>query len=179
VAQVQQQAQPQDQPQQQTEAQAEQQVQAATQQEEVAEEIAEGTAGTEEEWTMPLPLDQVDLEASLVMAVPADSGGLDPHRAASGANYMSHGLVYSGPLDRDPRDNTMTSGLTTPEWIDPVSLRMHVNHAKFHDGSTLVAGDLAFSYDRMGEVAKYHDRGAACPHSVCRRGSFRPQRRVG
>jgi ABC-type transport system substrate-binding protein len=144
--------------------QAEQQAQQAEQQQQVAEEVAEGAAGTEEEWTMPLPLDQVDLDAELVMAVPADSGGLDPHRAASAANYISHGLVYSGPLDRDPRDNSMTAGLTTPEWIDPVTLRMHVTPAKFHDGSTLVAGDLVFSYNRMGEVAEYHDGGATSDH---------------
>ena len=96
-------------------------------QQETAAEVAEGAAGeSEEEWSMPRPLSEVDLDAELVVAVGADSGGLDPHRAASAANYISHGLVYSGPLDRDPRDNSMIAGLATPEWIDPVTLRLDI-----------------------------------------------------
>ena len=164
VAQAQQQAQPQARQQAQQQQQADQQAQAAAQQEEVAEEIAEGAGETEEEWSMPLPLDQVDLDAEVTIAVPSDSGGLDHHRTGSAQNYISHGAVYSGPLDRDPRDNSMAAGLATPEWIDPVTLRLDIIPAKFHDGSTLVAGDMVFSYDRMGGLAEYHQGGETSDH---------------
>ena len=144
--------------------QADQQAQAAARQEEVVEELAEGAGETEEEWSMPLPLDQVDLDAEVTIAVPSDSGGLDHHRTGSAQNYISHGAVYSGPLDRDPRDNSMAAGLATPEWIDPVTLRLDIIPAKFHDGSTLVAGDMVFSYDRMGGLAEYHQGGETSDH---------------
>ena len=107
--------------------QADQQAQAAARQEEVVEELAEGAGETEEDWSMPRPLDEVDLDSEVVIAVPSDAGGLDHHRAGSAQNYISHGAVYSGPLDRDPRDNSMVAGLATPEWIDPVTLRLD-NH---------------------------------------------------
>ena len=161
---MQQQAQQQQQQQAMQQQQAEQQAQAATQQEEVAEEIAEGVGEVEEEWSMPRPLDEVDLDAEIVIAVGSDSGGLDHHRTGSAQNYISHGAVYSGPLDRDPRDNSMYAGLATPEWIDPVTLRLDIIPAKFHDGSTLVAGDMVFSYDRMGGLAEYHQGGETSDH---------------
>ncbi|MCY3570779.1 MAG: ABC transporter substrate-binding protein [Chloroflexi bacterium] len=161
---MQQQAQQQQQQQAMQQQQADQQAQAATQQEEVAEEIAEGVGEAEEEWSMPRPLDEVDLDAEIVIAVGSDSGGLDHHRTGSAQNYISHGAVYSGPLDRDPRDNSMYAGLATPEWIDPVTLRLDIIPAKFHDGSTLVAGDMVFSYDRMGGLAEYHQGGETSDH---------------
>ncbi|MCY3920987.1 MAG: hypothetical protein OXG27_01150 [Chloroflexi bacterium] len=113
---MQQQAQQQQQQQAMQQQQAEQQAQAATQQEEVAEEIQEGAEELETDWSMPRPLDEVDLDAEIVIAVGSDSGGLDHHRTGSAQNYISHGAVYSGPLDRDPRDNSMYAGLATPEW---------------------------------------------------------------
>ena len=144
--------------------QADQQAQAATRQEQAAQEARAGAGESEEEWSMPLPLDQVDLDADVTIAVPSDAGGLDHHRAGSAQNYISHGAVYSGPLDRDPRDNSMAAGLATPEWIDPVTLRLDIIPAKFHDGSTLVAGDMVFSYDRMGGIADYHQGGETSDH---------------
>ena len=144
--------------------QADQQAQAATRQEQAAQEARAGAGESEEEWSMPLPLDQVDLDAEVTFAVQADAGGLDHHRAGSAQNYASHGAVYSGPLDRDPRDNSMVAGLATPEWIDPVTLRLDIIPAKFHDGSTLVAGDMVFSYDRMGGIADYHQGGETSDH---------------
>ena len=127
--------------------------------------IAAEAAGEEADFSEPWPLDQVDLDAELVIGVQADGGGLDQHRVGSGnANAISNGVVYSGPLDRDPRDNGSHAGIATPEWIDATNIRLTITPAEFHNGSIVTAHDLVFSYNRMGGIAEYHQGGATTDH---------------
>ncbi len=129
-----------------------------------AEEQAQAQA-EEAECSVPWPLDQVDLNASIVAGVAGDNRGLDQMRSGSAANYYSHGAVCNAAMEVDPRDNTVISTVVTPEWIDPVTIRAAVAPAPFHDGSTVTAHDLVFSYERVGGVAAYHDGGAASDHA--------------
>ena len=127
--------------------------------------IAAGVAGEEAEFSVPWPLDQVDLDAELVMTVVADQGGLDQHRVGSQTNNVSHGLVFDGALDPDPRDNSRHAGIATPEWIDATNIRLEITPAVFHDGSIMTAHDLVFSYNRMGGIAEYHQGGETTDHA--------------
>ena len=127
--------------------------------------IAAAVAGEAPEFSVPWPLDQVDLDAEIVMTVVGDPGGLDQHRVGSVTNTISHGLVFSGPLDRDPRDNRHHAGIATPEWIDATNIRLDITPAEFHDGSIMTAHDLVFSYNRMGGIAEYHQGGETSDHA--------------
>ena len=123
-----------------------------------------GGMAEDAEFTVPWPLDQVDLDASIVNAVAADRGGLDQMRAGSFGNYHSHGAVFGTAMDVDPRDGSAIPSLAAPEWIDPVTIRASVVPAPFHDGSILTAHDVVFSYDRMGGLAEYHQGGETTDH---------------
>ena len=127
--------------------------------------IAAAVAGEAPEFSVPWPLDQVDLDAEIVMTVVGDPGGLDQHRIGSVTNTISHGLVFSGPLVRDPRNNRHLPGIATPEWIDATNIRLDILPAEFHDGSIMTAHDLVFSYNRMGGLAEYHQGGETSDHA--------------
>ena len=127
--------------------------------------IAAAVAGEAPEFSVPWPLDQVDLDAEIVMTVVGDPGGLDQHRIGSVTNTISHGLVFSGPLVRDPRNNRHVPGIATPEWIDATNIRLDILPAEFHDGSIMTAHDLVFSYNRMGGLAEYHQGGETSDHA--------------
>ena len=147
----------------QAEAQAEEQAEQVEQAEEQAEEAE--VVGVVGEFTVPWPLDQIDLDASIVGVVPGDQGGLDALRAGSFGNHSSHGAVFNAAMDEDPRDGSATPSLAAPEWIDATSIRATVTPAPFHDGSILTAHDMVFSFNRMGGLAEYHDGGAATDHA--------------
>ncbi len=123
-----------------------------------------GGMAEDAEFSVPWPLDEVDLDASIVTAVPSDNGGLDQGRTASFTNFYSHGAVFGPAMQVDPRDNTLIATVATPEWIDPVSIRAAIAPAPFHDGSTVTAHDLVFTHERAGGVAEYHDGGATSDH---------------
>ena len=110
----------------------------------------------EAECSVPWPLDQVDLDASIVTARADDGGGLDQQRNGSFTNYHSHAAVFNAAMEVDPRDANPIPSLATPEWIDRVTVRASVVPAPFHDGSILTAHDVVFSYDRMAGKAAYH-----------------------
>ena len=158
---MQQQAEQQPQQQQAQQQQAEQQAEAVEQQEQatVADALAE-----EAECSVPWPLDQVDLDASIVTARADDGGGLDQQRNGSFTNYHSHAAVFNAAMEVDPRDANPIPSLATPEWIDRVTVRASVVPAPFHDGSILTAHDVVFSYDRMAGKAAYHQGGETTDH---------------
>ena len=123
-----------------------------------------GGMAEDAEFSVPWPLDQIDLDASIVAAVVSDNGGLDQGRTGSFTNFYSHGAVFGSAMQVDPRDNTVMATLATPEWIDPVTIRAAIAPATFHDGSTVTAHDLVFTHERVGGVAEYHDGGATSDH---------------
>ena len=116
------------------------------------------------EFTVPWPLDQVDLDASIVGVVPSDQGGVDQHRSASITNHYSHGAVFNAPMAIDPRDGLPIPDLAAPEWIDATSIVASVVPAPFHDGSILTAHDMVFNFDRKGGLAEYHQGGETSDH---------------
>ena len=115
------------------------------------------------DFSVPWPLDQVDLDAEIVTAVVADSGGLDIHRTGSALNAVNS-AVFNAVLALDPRDSSVLPSLAAPEWIDPVTVRAAVVPAPFHDGSIVTAHDVVFSFDRVGLVAEYHQGGETTDH---------------
>jgi peptide/nickel transport system substrate-binding protein len=117
------------------------------------------------EWSVPWPLDEIDLDATIHFAVPADSGGLDQHRIGSEANYTSHGAVLDGLVEVSPLTKDLIPHLATLEWADEGATCIGTpNRAMFHDGSLVTAHDFAFTYDRMGGVAEYHQGGETSDH---------------
>ena len=127
----------------------------------MADEEAPATAA---EFSVPWPLDQVDLDASIVASISSRQEGTDQHRAGSQGNAYSHGAVFNAAMEIDPADGSAIPSLAAPEWIDNVSLRATVEPAPFHDGSILTAHDMVFSYDRMGGRAEYHQGGETTDH---------------
>ena len=117
------------------------------------------------DWSVPWPLDEIDLDATITVAVPADSGGLDQHKIGSEANYMSHGAVLDGLVEISPLTKDLIPHLATLEWADEGATCIGTpNRAMFHDGSVVTAHDFAFTYDRMGGVAEYHQGGETSDH---------------
>ncbi len=134
--------------------------------EEVSNVAAALTAEAEfVDWSVPWPIDEIDLDATITLAVPVDSGGLDQHKVGSDANYMSHGAVLDGLVEISPETKDLIPHLATLEWADEGATCIGtVNGAMFHDGSPVTAHDFAFTYDRMGGVAAYHDGGETSDH---------------
>ena len=120
--------------------------------------------GETEDFSVPWPLDEIDLDATIVGVVPSDSGGLDQMRLGSKGNQYSHGAAFSAVMEWEPASAAAIPHLAAPEWVDPTSIVASVVPAPFHDGSILTAHDMVFSYDRMGGKAAYHQGGETTDH---------------
>ena len=120
--------------------------------------------GDTEGFTVPWPLDEVDLDATIITVVPSDQGGLDQHRTGSKLNHYSNGAVFSPAMEWEPAAGAAIPHLAAPEWVDPTSIVASVAPAPFHDGSILTAHDVVFSYDRMAGKAAYHQGGETTDH---------------
>ena len=130
----------------------------------VAAVAAVAVLGDTEDFTVPWPLDQVDLDATIIPVVPSDVGGLDQMRTGSKSNLYSHGAVFSPTMEWEPASAAAIPHLAAPEWVDPTSIVASVAPAPFHDGSILTAHDIVFSYDRMAGKAAYHQGGETTDH---------------
>ena len=130
----------------------------------VAAVAAVAVLGETEDFSVPWPLDEIDLDASIVGVVPSDSGGLDQMRLGSKGNQYSHGAAFSAVMEWEPASAAAIPHLAAPEWVDPTSIVASVVPAPFHDGSILTAHDMVFSYDRMGGKAAYHQGGETTDH---------------
>ena len=146
--------------------QAEQQAQQAEAQEQTEQDQAEQQAEQQEQQqaVAPAPFADLDLDATITTAVARDGGGLDPIRSGSHVNYISHGNVYDAGIVFDPDDNSVRPHMITPEFVDDVTMVAQVMPAMFHDGSILTADDMVFTYDRMGNIAEYHQGGETTDH---------------
>ncbi len=162
---AQQQAQQQQQ-QQAAEQQAEQQAQQAEAQEQTEQEQAEQQAEQQEQQqaVAPAPFADVDLDATITTAVARDGGGLDPIRSGSHVNYVSHGNVYDAGISFHPDSNEVLPHMVGLEFVDDVTIVADVRPAMFHDGSILTAEDMVFTYERMGNIAEYHQGGETTDH---------------
>ena len=117
------------------------------------------------DWTVPWPINEIDLDAEIVFAISFDQGGLDQHKIGSDGNYISHGAVHDSLVEISPETKDLLPHLCTLEWADEGGVCIGTPaRAMFHDGSWLTAHDLAFTYDRMGGVAAYHQGGETSDH---------------
>ena len=68
-------------------------------------------------------------------------------------------------MEISPETKDLLPHLCTLEWADEGGVCIGTPaRAMFHDGSWLTAHDLAFTYDRMGGVAEYHNGGETSDH---------------
>ena len=146
--------------------QAEQQAQQAAQQEQTEAEQADEQADEQAEQAAvaPAPFEDVDLDATITTAVARDGGGLDPIRSGSHVNYISHGNVYDAGIAFHPDNNDVLPHMVALEFADDVTILADVQPALFHDGSILTAEDMVFTYERMGNIAEYHQGGETTDH---------------
>ena len=130
--------------------------------------IAAEAAGEEADFSEPWPLDQVDLDAELVMTVVQ----ADPRRPGSASRWerqrqrhLERRRLQRAPGPRSARP-TAIARRDRHAGVD----RCHEHPAgrslpaEFHNGSIVTAHDLVFSYNRMGGIAEYHQGGATTDH---------------
>ena len=121
-------------------------------------------AQAQQQAVAPAPFADVDLDAHITTAVACDGGGLDPIRSGSHVNYVSHGNVYDAGIAFDPDNNDVLPHMVALEYVGDTTIVAAVQPARFHDGSILTAEDMVFTYERMGNVAEYHQGGETTDH---------------
>src|SRR5262245_19134683 len=112
-------------------------------------------------WPAPAPTSAQDTRArggTLVVAIPADPGHLNPAITTSGATHTAAELLYNGLLGRDERGNPL------PELAE--SWQVEQNGAvyrfrlqdgvKWHDGTPFTSADVKFTFDEI--LLKFHAR---------------------
>ncbi len=158
--QEQQQEQPAAQQQAQQEQAAEQQAQQAAQQEEQQSAGETTRLDSDEDQTAAEP--EVDLDATLNVAINRQGGGFDPQRSGSQTNYMNASAVFEAGMSNHPDTAALEANLVSRiEIIDPTNLNFHVAQGVFfHDGSEYTAADMQFNFERVAGEAAYHEGGA-------------------
>ena len=132
--------------------------QAEEQAEQVEEEEEEAEEAEEEE--QAVATGEIDTEATLRLALAADNGGLDPHRSGSQVNYQNSHGVFSRPVEFAPETGNPVGNLVSWELPDDVTWNITVkDNIFFHNGQQLTAEDLIFTYERVGNIAEYHQGG--------------------
>ena len=168
------QAQQQDQPQ---PAPAAQQQQAMQQQQ--ADQQAQQTVQQEEQQstaTTPVQPDrdedqqaaepEVDLDATVNLAIGRYTAGLDPQRSGSQTNYVNGACAFDSGMSNHPETAALQPNLVESiEIVDPTNLIMNVTRGiMFHTGAPYTAEDLQFNFERVAGVAAYHEGGESSDH---------------
>ena len=156
--------------------QAEQQAQQVEQQEAqegTVEAIERDETDVDEEATEP----EVDLDATVRVAIGRYTAGLDPQRSGSQTNYVNGACTFDSGMSNHPETAALEPNLVAAiEIVDPTNLIMRVTPGiKFHSGAPYTAEDLQFNFERVAGVAAYHEGGEASDHSnqwATARGTF-------
>ena len=156
--------------------QAEQQAQQVEQQEAqegTVEAIERDETDVDEEATEP----EVDLDATVRVAIGRYTAGLDPQRSGSQTNYVNGACTFDSGMSNHPETAALEPNLVEAiEIVDPTNLIMRVTPGiKFHSGAPYTAEDLQFNFERVAGVAAYHEGGEASDHSnqwATARGTF-------
>ncbi len=178
VAQVQQQEQPQPQPAQQqaqpqqagqplqAEQQAEQQAQQVEQQEQQERGTVEAIEREEAEQDQQAAEPQVDLDATVRVAIGRYTAGLDPQRSGSQTNYVNGACTFDSGMSNHPETAALQPNLVQlPEIVDPTNIIFHVTPGiMFHTGTPYTAHDLQFNFERVSSAASYHQGGDTSDH---------------
>ena len=160
--QQQQQAEPQQQAMQQQ--QAEQQAQQAEQQAEAG--TAEAIEREEAEEDVEAAEPEVDLDATVRLAIGRYTAGLDPQRSGSQTNYVNGACTFDAGMSNHPDTAALEPNLVQAvEIVDPTNVIMHVTQGiKFHSGTPYTAHDLQFNFERVAGEAEYHQGGETSDH---------------
>ena len=151
--------------------QAEQQEQQAEQQAQQAEQQAQaGTAEAierdEAEEDVEAAEPEVDLDATLRVAIGRYTAGLDPQRSGSQTNYVNGACTFDSGMSNHPDTAALEPNLVAEvEVVDPTNLIMHVaDGINFHNGPPYTAHDLQFNFERVAGEAEYHQGGETSDH---------------
>ena len=92
---------------------------------------------------------------SLVYAVAAEPGKLDPQNNAILPGMMIEKQIYDPLIDKDPETGEFIPALATAwEWTDSTHLKMTLREGvKWHDGSDFTAADVVYTIGRFAEGA--------------------------
>ena len=159
-----------------TQQQVEQQAQQVEQQEAqegTVEAIERDETDVDEEATEP----EVDLDATVRVAIGRYTAGLDPQRSGSQTNYVNGACTFDSGMSNHPETAALEPNLVAAiEIVDPTNLIMRVTPGiKFHSGAPYTAEDLQFNFERVAGAAAYHEGGEASDHSnqwATARGTF-------
>ena len=165
--QVQQQQQHQPMQQDQAEQQAEQQAQQVEQQEQQAEEgTVEAIEREEAEEDVEAAEPEVDLDATVRVAIGRYTAGLDPQRSGSQTNYVNGACTFDSGMSNHPETAALQPNLVQlPEIVDPTNVIFHVTPGiMFHTGTPYTAHDLQFNFERVSSAAEYHQGGETSDH---------------
>lgn len=90
-------------------------------------------------------------EEIIRIASPYPTTTLDPMRSAAAGNIETYGQLYSRLLRRNPESGALESGLAESWEIsaDGLTYTFKLRDAKFSDGSSISADDVAFSLERV------------------------------
>ncbi len=133
--------------------------------EEQAQAQAEEQAEEEQAAEQAQAVAQVNLDAEVRFAIAGDAGGTDYMRSGSHLNYIVNGSVFTTPMFFDNVSSKLTVNTASFEVVDPTNYIIHaLDGIKWHDGSAHTADDIMFSFERMGELAAYHDGGESTDH---------------
>ncbi|MGE5653897.1 MAG: ABC transporter substrate-binding protein, partial [Bacillota bacterium] len=97
---------------------------------------------------------------SLVVAIPTDPDKLDPHKAAAAATEEILFNVYEGLLKSDPKGElvpALAESWTIEDGGKLYTFKLRQN-VVFHNGKTMTAEDVKFSFDRIRDKATGHPR---------------------
>ena len=108
---------------------------------------------------------EVDFDATLRIAEPADNGGLDHMRSGSQGNAFYAAAVFDEATASDPETGNPVGILLQWENPDEVTWNFTVKDGVFfHNGQQLTAEDMIFTYERAGGLAEYHQGGDTSDH---------------
>ena len=108
---------------------------------------------------------EIDTEATLRLALASDNGGLDPIRSGSQVNYINSHGVFERSVWLEPDKGTPQPNLLSWENPDELIWSLTVkDNVFFHNGQQLTAEDIIFTYERVGNIAEYHQGGETSDH---------------
>src|SRR5579883_54867 len=109
-----------------------------------------------------LPLDKVDLNATLKVAITGDAGNLDPQSLAGVANLPNVTTIFDFPFDFDHTTKAVVGKMVDFQWMNNnTMLQFKVRPGiTFHNGEPFDAAALKFSIDRCLNRTDYNKGGS-------------------
>ena len=109
---------------------------------------------------------EVDLDATVRVAIGRYTAGLDPQRSGSQTNYVNGAATFDSGMSNHPETAALEPNLVQlPEIVDPTNVIFHVTPGvMFHNGTPYTAHDLEFNFERVSSAADYHQGGETSDH---------------